>query len=231
MNKKITGFTIIELMIAVAIIGVLSAVAVPAYKSYVLRSKVSEALVMSSKYQSEVSECYQNMASLPDCDALTHGIGENQAGKYGTVSVLDGIITYTFNASGVDDDLNGKTVQFTPNATGANNALNFVCTSNVASDALPNSCTNSSSIVVSSAESANSSSSSSSSSNSDEIPATMPCPTGYTWLRASANQYNNGWPAFGSCAKDSQDGPGMPPIGGCPSGTTWSSATNICAKN
>lgn len=139
--KKYSGFTMIELMIAIVIVGVLSAIAIPAYFGYVKRSKVSEALSMSSKYQAEISECYQNKAALPDCDELTNGIGERQTGKYGTVNVMDGIITYTFNASGVDDDLNGKTVQFTPDVSGGiNSAIKFACTSNVNDSFLPSSC-------------------------------------------------------------------------------------------
>lgn len=140
MKNKRSGFTIIELMIAVAIIGVLSAVAIPAYKNYIIRSKVSEAITMSSKYQTEVSECYQNLSTLTDCDSMKHEVGENQVGKYGAVSVTDGIITYTFNASGVADELNSKAVVFTPNVTGVNNSVNFVCSSNVDSSYLPSSC-------------------------------------------------------------------------------------------
>jgi len=65
-NRSIQkGFTLIELMIVVAIIGILAAIAIPAYQDYLIRSQVSEGLVMASAAKASVSEYYANNGSWP----------------------------------------------------------------------------------------------------------------------------------------------------------------------
>lgn len=68
MHKKnrVLGFTIIELMIAVAIIGILSALAVPAYQNYTIRAKVTEGLAYMSQYKTDVMEYYASQGHFPD---------------------------------------------------------------------------------------------------------------------------------------------------------------------
>ncbi|MBC67964.1 MULTISPECIES: pilin [Acinetobacter] len=65
MNTIQKGFTLIELMIVVAIIGVLAAVALPAYQDYTVKAKVSEVLLAASACRTNVSEVYQSASSLP----------------------------------------------------------------------------------------------------------------------------------------------------------------------
>ncbi|MEQ1251979.1 pilin [Acinetobacter radioresistens] len=65
MNTMQKGFTLIELMIVVAIIGVLAAVALPAYQDYTVKAKVSEVLLAASACRTNVSEVYQSASSLP----------------------------------------------------------------------------------------------------------------------------------------------------------------------
>ncbi len=64
MNKQ-QGFTLIELMIVVAIIGILAAIAIPAYQDYTIRAKVTEVLQIASKDRTSVSEYYTTMGAMP----------------------------------------------------------------------------------------------------------------------------------------------------------------------
>jgi type IV pilus assembly protein PilA len=68
------GFTLIELMIVIAIIGILAAIAIPAYQDYTVRSKVSEGLNMSSLAKLAVSETYDSSGRYPSVDNLSYGL-------------------------------------------------------------------------------------------------------------------------------------------------------------
>lgn len=106
---KNKGFTIIELMIAVAIIGVLAAVAIPAYGNYLNRAKVSEAFNMLGPFKHSFAECYQTGSSDPlaspgddeqnaGCYSNHMGVVKAQTGRYGTLAVVGrGDILYRFN--------------------------------------------------------------------------------------------------------------------------------------
>lgn len=111
------GFTLIELMIVVAIIGILAAVALPAYQDYTKRAHVSEGMALGSGAKSSVTEFYSSMGRFP-ANNESAGLAADTAIKGNAVTKVtvgtNGLITITFN----DKVENGKTLLLSP-ATGA----------------------------------------------------------------------------------------------------------------
>src|SRR5215813_1222708 len=92
------GFTLIELMIVVAIIGILAAVALPAYQDYTIRARVSEAVLATSQCRTAISEVYQTAAAGASIGANNWGCGEGSTSTQyvsGVATDANGVITVT----------------------------------------------------------------------------------------------------------------------------------------
>ncbi|HGG8188705.1 TPA: pilin [Neisseria meningitidis] len=110
MNTLQKGFTLIELMIVIAIVGILAAVALPAYQDYTARAQVSEAILLAEGQKSAVTEYYLNHGEWPG-DNSSAGVASSSKikGKYvKEVKVANGVITATMLSSGVNNEIKGK---------------------------------------------------------------------------------------------------------------------------
>ena len=117
--KKQQGFTLIELMIVVAIIGILAAIAIPAYQDYTIRAQVSEGLSLSGGAKAAISEFTMDTGRFPS-DNTTAGVSDAAeiTGKYvSNVEVVDGVITVTYDGPDAHAQLAGKEIMLTPTTT------------------------------------------------------------------------------------------------------------------
>ena len=120
------GFTLIELMIVIAIIGILAVVALPAYQDYTARAQVSEALTLAEGQKSAVTEYRSDRGAWPTTNTEA-GVASSISGKYvASVQVgADGIITATMKSANVNNDIKGKTLILTP--TDQNGSFTWTC--------------------------------------------------------------------------------------------------------
>ena len=135
------GFTLIELMIVVAIIGILAAIALPAYQDYTARAQMSEAMVLADGQKGAVTEYYADKGVFPVSNASA-GIAaaSDISGKYvAQVAVgTSGVITATMKASQVAAGITGATLSLTP--TPSAGAVQWACTSNAQNKYVPAAC-------------------------------------------------------------------------------------------
>ena len=141
MKKNMQGFTLIELMIVVAIIAILAAIALPAYQDYVARSQVSEALSLASGAKTAVADEQPNTGAFAGITNATAGLAAatDISGQYVTsVTVNDGVVT-ALMSNGASAKVAGDTLVLTP--TDNDGSIEWNCTASTIDDKyLPSAC-------------------------------------------------------------------------------------------
>ena len=138
------GFTLIELMIVVSIIGILASIALPAYQIYIARAQVAEALSLMSGLKPTVTEILVTTETTVDVDSGKQGVPAETAptSKYvNRLYVSSGTILATMGAkaNGVNSDIVGKVVRLRPYRPGGV-IWEWRCTSNAPQPYLPSGC-------------------------------------------------------------------------------------------
>jgi type IV pilus assembly protein PilA len=136
MKKIQQGFTLIELMIVVAIIGILAAIAIPQYQDYTVRTRVSEAAVLADGAKTAVAEFYNTNSHWPPNNASAGLSGSASIiGKYVSgVAVAGNVITATVTAA------SGTTGNLTLTATANGGSVSWTCAGSIPTKFLPANC-------------------------------------------------------------------------------------------
>jgi len=140
MNTSQEGFTLIELMIVIAIIGILSAIAIPAYQDYIARTQLTEALSLASGSKTLVAEYYTNEGRFP---AGNRSAGASApasiTGRYvSSVSISNGVIHADLRTKNISEQIAGERLTLSPITRGG--SVEWDCSSNASNKYLPTAC-------------------------------------------------------------------------------------------
>jgi type IV pilus assembly protein PilA len=117
--KRSEGFTLIELMIVVAIIGILAAVALPAYQDYTVRAKMSEVILAMSACRTSITEVYQSGGSAPGANNWGCEVSAGNGSKYVRAIATDNNGLVTATVTNISGSVNGSIVRLVPQANAA----------------------------------------------------------------------------------------------------------------